>query len=626
MSVLLNLMIFLPAIGGLACLAAPGGRQARSLALAVTLVTLGLSLVIAAGFDYSASGPQFETAVSWISTIQAEYRTGIDGLSLPLVLLTTGLSVLVLLAAWNTEKSPKVFFALYLFLLTGMLGVFLALDLFLFYVFFEVSLVPMYFLIGVWGGPRKEYAAIKFFLYTLAGSICLLIVMLGLYLITPQGGGRNTWVMVDGAKPADRRAVEAPISLVSHEVRRLFASPRMEPDAMAAETGHEATDALLAALAQSERSEAIEAAGEAIAAWRAEVGDEGLAEAVAGLLERTVKRADGLVAESLGRVSRAPPDEITDRQWAELLVEMAHGGRFFTFGQWAFWLTLVAFLIKLPAVPFHTWLPDAHVEAPTPISMILAGVLLKMGGYAMMRITWPIFPDAAVMFWAFVAGLGVLAIIYGAFVAMAQTDWKKLVAYSSVSHMGYVTLGIAVMTPAGWNGAYFQMIGHGVSSAMMFFLVGVIYERSHHRDLDRLGGLWTQFPAFGGWSMVGFFAAMGLPGLCGFVGEVLVLLGTFGAASPGAIGADQVGLVYLFGSLAAAGVILTAGYILWMFQRVYMGRPRADYRDYAPIEPREYGIMAVLGIAAIVLGIIPMLVFAMTRSTFAGMLAAMGVS
>jgi NADH-quinone oxidoreductase subunit M len=493
-------MIFLPTIGAIGCLLMPSNKQAKYVALLTSLVTLAASLVLLGQYDFLNPAVQFTTSVDWITAINVKYATGVDGLSMPLVVLTTALSVLIVLASWNIEKATKAFLALYLFLYTGMLGVFLSLDLFLFYVFFEVSLLPMYFLIGIWGGPRKEYAAIKFFLYTLAGSICLLIVMLGFYFITPEApgsGGMNTWDM---------------IALQGEGVASLFKA----------------------------------------------------------------------------------------------------GGKFWAFAQLAFWLTFIAFAIKLPMVPFHTWLPDAHVEAPTPISMILAGVLLKMGGYAMMRITWPIFPDAAQKFWFAVAFLGVFSIIYGALCAMAQTDWKKLVAYSSVSHMGYVTLGIAVLTRQGLDGAYFQMIAHGITSAMMFFLVGVVYERAHHREIDRFGGIWLKFPGYGGWSLLGFFAGMGLPGLCGFIGEVLVLLGTFKAA--GNPGFDPQS-VYILGALAAAGVVLTAGYILWMFQRVYMGVPRPDYDHYEPVNSREYLIMTLLGVAALIFGIVPYLVFAVTDPT-----------
>ncbi len=529
MSALLNWMIWLPMVGAAICLIVPDQRSAKWVALVTSIVVFVFNLVLTAAYaNLGWSGVQFETAIPWISALNVEYRVAVDGLSLPLLLLTTGLSILVVAASWSISKAVNAFMALYLVLLTGMMGVFCATDLFLFYVFFEISLLPMYFLIGVWGGPRKEYAAIKFFLYTLAGSICLLIVMLGFYLLTPQipGASGNVWTLI----AADPSAM----TLQSDAVRQFF----------------------------------------------------------------------------------------------------GNDGPYHTFGQWAFWLTFIAFLIKLPGVPFHTWLPDAHVEAPTPISMILAGVLLKMGGYALMRITYPIFPDAAQYFWMCVGGLGVLAIIYGAFCAMAQTDWKKLVAYSSVSHMGYVTLGLAVLTRTGWDGAYFQMIGHGITSAMMFFLVGVVYERAHHRDLERFGGLWLKWPGFGGWSLVGFFAAVGLPGMCGFIGEVMVLLGTFEAAgNPILIGgagtADAASVAwwaYAFGGLAAFAVVLTAGYILWMFQRVYMGHAKPDYEHYQPVVAREYFIMSTLGAAAIVLGIVPVLVFMMTRPTFDQLVKILGLS
>lgn len=505
---LLNWLIFTPCIGAVACLLLPADKS-RNVALGTSIITLLMTIVLTLQFQIGHSGPQFVTSLDWIPAIHVQYKVGLDGLSLPLVFLTSALSVLVIGAGWKIEKSANVFMALYLFLLSGMYGVFCSLDLVLFYVFFEISLLPMYFLIGVWGGPRKEYAAIKFFLYTLAGSICLLIVMLGIYNVTSASlAGNNSWDMM---------------FLQSEEMRRLF-SP---------------------------------------------------------------------------------------------------SGEYWNFARWAFWLTFVAFAIKIPVAPFHTWLPDAHVEAPTPISMILAGVLLKMGGYALMRITYPLFPDAASLYWECVATIGVFGIIYGALCAMAQTDWKKLVAYSSVSHMGYVTLGIAVLTRTGFDGAYYQMIGHGITSAMMFFLVGVVYERAHHRQINNFGGLWLQWPKYGGWSMLGFFAGMGLPGLCGFIGEVMVLLGTFQAASRPGVDPTT---VYILGSFAAFGVVLTAGYILWMFQRIYMGKTRPEYDHYEKPCAREYAIMVTLGVAALIFGIAPILVFSYTSATFNTLMSVIGLA
>jgi NADH-quinone oxidoreductase subunit M len=263
----------------------------------------------------------------------------------------------------------------------------------------------------------------------------------------------------------------------------------------------------------------------------------------------------------------------------------------------------ICFAIKVPVFPFHTWLPDAHVEAPTPISMILAGVLLKMGAYGLLRISYPILPGAASMCAYGLALLGVINIIYGALCAMAQTDFKKLVAYSSISHMGYVLLGMAVMTDQGFQGAMFQVIAHGVSSPMCFFLVGVIYDRAHHRDINRFGGLWLTMPVYGSLATVGFFASLGLPGLCGFIGEVYVLLGTFNAAGVHA----WMTWAKPMAVIAAFGVVLTAGYILWLIQRVYLGPEKEEYVAFRDNDatPREIAILAPMAVLAIVLGVLP---------------------
>ncbi|RME37853.1 MAG: NADH-quinone oxidoreductase subunit M, partial [Planctomycetota bacterium] len=415
MNGLLSLLVFLPTIGALACLVAPK-RAVRKIAVLTTAATLALSLVLFGTF-YGAEpgaaatifGSRYGTLhhverIPWITgqRFTIEYFLGIDGLSFPLVVLTTLVSFLACLASWNFEqwkinKGLRAYFILFLLLETGMLGVFVALDFFLFYIFWEVMLLPMYFLIGVWGGPRREYAAIKFFLFTLAGSVLMLVALVAMYFYSDA---------------------------------------------------------------------AVQAAGGAVpSAYRAAEGYT-LTHGTFDLIELAT-------------------NPVIQQHFA------AHTTLFlgFRFAPLMFLFLFIGFAIKLPAVPVHTWLPDAHVEAPTPISMILAGILLKMGGYGFLRLCYPIFPAGAER-WAFLlACIGVISIVYGALCAMAQTDFKKLVAYSSVSHMGYVLLGIAVMTHAGFQGAMFQMIAHGISSPMCFFLVGVIYDRAHHREINRFGGL-----------------------------------------------------------------------------------------------------------------------------------------
>jgi NADH-quinone oxidoreductase subunit M len=426
----------------------------------------------------------------WIPYFNIQYYLGLDGISLSLVVLTGLVAVLACLASWNIEKQVKGYYALYLLLCASMIGVFLSLDLFLFYVFFEVMLLPMYFLIAIWGGPRREYAAIKFLLYTLFGSVFILVAILILYFW--QGNA---------------------------------SVPRF--------SGHSFDIVQLADIASN-----------------------------TGFYPRSV-------------------------QW------------------WVFILFLTGFLVKLPSFPFHTWLPDAHVEAPTPISMILAGILLKIGGYGMVRLAWPLAPAGAYDWSFFVAVLGVFSILYGALVAMAQTDFKKLVAYSSVSHMGYVTLGLAVIAiyasdgskldpryyAYGVNGAMFMMLAHGITSAGMFFLVGVIYDRAHTRDLNKLGGLSNIMPLYGAISYVIFFGSMGLPGLCGFVAEVFVVLAAFNYSPTLAV-------------LAAAAVILTAGYILWTIQRVFLGKSEA-WKGLPDMNFREVVIAVPLVVFTIAMGIFP---------------------
>jgi NADH-quinone oxidoreductase subunit M len=431
---------------------------------------------------------------SWIPYFNIQYYLGVDGISLSLVVLTGLVSVLACLASWNITKQVKGYYALYLLLVASMMGVFISLDLFLFYVFFEVMLLPMYFLIAIWGGDNREYAAIKFLLYTLFGSVFILVAVLILYFWP----GDATIQSVTNATGASR-----------------------------AFTGHSFDIVELTAVATK-----------------------------TGYYGRSIQ-------------------------------------------SWVFILFFIGFIIKLPSFPFHTWLPDAHVQAPTPISMILAGILLKIGGYGLIRLAWPLAPAGAYDWSYFVAALGVFSILYGALVAMAQTDFKKLVAYSSVSHMGYVTLGMAVMNLStspqyyayGVNGAMFMMLAHGITSAGMFFLVGVIYDRAHTRDLNKLGGLNNIMPLYGAISYVIFFGSMGLPGLCGFVAEVFVLLASFNYSK-------------LLAILAAAAVVLTAGYILWTLQRVFLGR-NETWKGLPDMDFREIAIAVPLVVLTIAMGVFP---------------------
>jgi len=484
---ILSWMTFFPVIGAAVIAFIPSERKEiiKTVAAAAAAVPLVLAVQLFMSFDRGTSGFQFVEHYTWIKAFNIEYFMAIDGLSIPMVLLTALLSFICVIASWGINKSVKGYFALFLILEAGMMGVFCALDFFLFFVFWEVMLLPMYFLIGVWGGPRREYAAIKFFIYTFAGGVLMLLAMIAFYLnVSNPDTGAHTFNML-----------------------HMF-------------------------------------------------------------------------------------DQANHSPWLQL-TNIRH----------ILWIGLfISFAIKVPIFPFHTWLPDAHVEAPTAVSVILAGVLLKMGTYGILRISYPMLPDQAVWFSYALAVLGCINILYGAYCAMAQTDMKKLVAYSSVSHMGYVLLGMSAFTEAGINGAVLQMFNHGTITAMMFLCVGVIYDRAHTREINAFGGLGLQMPRYMSVFSLALFAALGLPGLSGFVSEAMIFMGVFPVHRTVAI-------------ISALGIIIGAAYVLWMLQRVFLGPKNDKWDDLPEINGREMFTLVPIGLIVILLGVYPMPVLNLMKVT-----------
>jgi len=485
---LLTVITFLPVVGAIAVLFAGRGDRPNQSALKWTAflfatATFVISLALPFGFN-KTGGLQFETNVEWINAFKlgVRYHVAIDGLSLWLVLLTTFLVPLALLSSWNSiHKRLREFLVSILALETGMLGVFVAMDMFLFYLFWEVMLVPMYFLIGVWGGERRIYAAIKFVIYTVVGSLLMLAGIIALYYLHGNATlGNYTF----------------DIATITNDVK----------------TGVFILD---------------------------------------------------------------PATQ-----------------------SWLFWAFALAFLIKVPLFPFHTWLPDAHVEAPTAGSVLLAGVLLKMGTYGLMRFNLPIFPDASRQWAVLISSLAVIGIIYGALVAMVQPDLKKLVAYSSVSHLGFVVLGIFSFTDQGMQGALYQMLNHGVSTGALFIIVGMIYDRRHTRLIAEFGGLANVMPVFSTFFMIVTLSSIALPLLNGFVGEFLILIGTFTST--------LLPYARLFASLAALGMILSAVYMLWMFQRVIFGEVHNPSNlKLKDLDFREKLVLAPVALLVVAMGVYP---------------------
>jgi NADH-quinone oxidoreductase subunit M len=486
---ILTAIAFLPAAGAIALLPLPRRLTPaiRALGLGVAVVVLALSVPVYLGFDGSRADMQFEERAAWMPTLGIAYHVGVDGISLLLVLLTALLTPLAMASAWPAiEERVKEFVIAMLVLETGMLGVFLSLDLFLFYVFWEAMLVPMYFIIGVWGGPNRVYAAVKFVLYTMAGSLLMLVAILALY------------------------------------------------------------------------------------------GDHGA--------------ATGLYTFDLPVLSRY----VVAPGLTQSLMFLAFA---------------LAFAIKVPLFPFHTWLPDAHVEAPTAGSVILAGVLLKMGTYGFLRFCLPLFPDASLRFTPWVWALAVIGIVYGAWVSTVQPDLKRLVAYSSVSHLGFVMLGLFTLTPPGVVGAIIQMVNHGLSTGALFLLVGMIYERRHTRLIADFGGLWRTAPTFSAAFLVVVLSSLGLPGLNGFVGEFLILVGAF-----------QTNRVVA--AVAATGIIFAAVYLLWMYQRVIFGPITHEANRRIPdLSPREWAVVAPTLLFIVWIGVYPLAFTGKTEASVEALIA-----
>ncbi|MBI2555161.1 MAG: NADH-quinone oxidoreductase subunit M [Candidatus Rokubacteria bacterium] len=495
---LLSAVTFLPALGALLLALFPRGRAAlvRWFAFLVAAAAFAVSLLLYVGFDAARADYQFEERLSWMPSFGISYHLGIDGISLLLVLLTTFLSPLALLSSWRAvEDRVKEFSMSMLLLETGMLGVFVSLDLFLFYIFWEAMLIPMYLIIGVWGGPARIYAAIKFILYTLTGSVLMLVGILALYF--QHGAATGTYTF------------DLPI------------------------------------------------------------------------LARYVAPGGSQV--------------------------------------WLFLAFALAFAIKVPMFPFHTWLPDAHVEAPTAGSVILAGVLLKMGTYGFLRFCLPLFPQASLTFVPWIFLLSLVGIVYGAWVSMVQPDLKKLVAYSSVSHLGFVVLGLFTLTPQGIVGGIIQMVNHGLSTGALFLLVGILYERRHTRLIAEFGGLWKAIPAFSVLFMIISLSSLGLPGLNGFVGEFLILVGAFAWAS----GLPAAGpLAYLVPVLATSGVIFAAVYLLWMYQRVCFGEITNEANRGLPdLTGREWAVLVPVLIFIVWIGVYPRPFTGMTEASVQALIA-----
>ncbi|TAE70628.1 MAG: NADH-quinone oxidoreductase subunit M [Bacteroidetes bacterium] len=525
----LSILIFFPIFSGVLLLFL-SSKKNTSLFFYITLFVTSIELLLSSILYFKFSPQkylQFSEKIEWINLslgdfgyISIEYYLALDGFSLVMVWLSALVMWVGAMVSWQIKKQVKGYFSLYLILSGTIVGCFVAWDFFLFYLFFEFMLLPMFFLIGIWGGERREYASMKFFIYTLLGSLLILISMIALNLST-----------IDLEKTSKK------LDITTKELLKSI--------------------------------------------QKKEINKEDF---VHSFNIKLMMNKDNILPDS---VLYSKNKKITNWQ------------------KWAFWLLVIGFLIKLPSFPFHTWLPDAHVEAPTPVSVVLAGVLLKVGGYGIYRFGFGIFPEVALQSSTILAILGVISIIYGAMNALAMTDLKKMVAYSSVSHMGFVLLGFASHTQEGTQGAIFQMFSHGILSAMLFVLVGILYVRTHDRNIDNYKGLSEKMPFYTSFVMIGFFASLGLPVFSGFIGELFTLLGAFKS--------HQLGFVYVL--LGVVGIILGAGYFLWTLQRMFFGEfwvrenKNINTENVKDLFISEWFILIVLSFLTLLTGLFPYLVF-----------------
>ena len=519
---LLSLLIVIPLIGAVGVFAMPKNQEGyyKYIALGSMILELLVVLMVVFTFDsslqgYGANSLQLVEKVPWIDlnigslgSISIQYYLGVDGLSILMVLLSGIVLLVGIISSWKIQENKKGYFILYLILSASIMGCFVAIDFFLFYIFFEFMLLPMYFLIGMWGGKRRAYASMKFFIYTLVGSLLILIVMIGLNLSVMEGPGST--------------------------VHTFDIMKMMNPE-------NYISDSLL--------------------------------------------------------------NPASDAQFMGVNIRML-----------AFVLLMIGFAIKLPAVPVHTWLPDAHVEAPTPISVILAGILLKIGGYGIFRIGYTIFPEMAQALGWWIGLFGVIAIIYAALTAMAQTDLKRLIAYSSVSHMGFVLLGLASLTVEGSSGAIFQMFSHGIISALLFLMAGVIYDRTGNREISAYSGLAKKMPYYTVAVLISFFAALGLPGMSGFIAEFLVLVGAFNGF------AIENDISLFMPILGVVGLVLGAAYFLWTLQRMFFGKywVRQESWKLHDLDRRELIMIVPLTVLVILFGILPGLLLELSNESISG--------